>query len=759
MTMPCLKAADYTWTDGTGSGFFTDGGNWAGGVAPWSDPEASLYFQAGGTAYNDMPSLVAQRLIFGGDGSVVTSNSISGVWQVNFGDSGAPGTNTVDVELRASAFGFSASAYAGQHLRFTQEVDMWTTPYLFFNGSGLDSSVSFAGANGVLRAGVPVTAQVLGATLQFDNTSVANNSRWAAFSQLNLRTSGRVQLIGNEIEGVAQYLGSVKSYTSDILEVRNVGSTSATALEIGVMELTEGAVLLHRSTGGMNQILGSLQGPKIFYDGQGATDFLGPQMFYLSGDLEGGNAVVEYAAYDATTGVISATTDYDNVETVNDVNANVLQTTTSDFFSGTSTMHSLAYNAGSLYNGGEGVFNLQHLLMGPTAGALGVALNFGASEGSITADTWGSRVSQEAYLTGDIQGSNELTFRGTAYFHLMSESSFSGTVKFAGVRAGLEFSGQMANVAAVEIGDEGRETQLALHAGADRLADDAEILVTGDGSLTAYSEPGTGPWSETIGDITVAMQHEEVFNNKRFNLMVRNYGVDDPTSPMALTASSLTFAETAVGNRVDLIVEGTGGSLTIEGGPVVLKNANQLNVEFKTAGSRITLAGGVSIGSGEDGTVGLNAGYDLPEEYQATLEADLNLQDGTLNLLSEQGLLALEGDLTMGQMLEINLALNEANDTVALIAIDGNLTLDGTLFVVSNFGYVEGTWLLFSVTGTILDEDWSIQGLDGTYNYYTQGGNVYLTTDAVPEPSTWMLLGLGAAVVGLRVMHARRARF
>ncbi len=750
-----VRAQEFVWTNGEGDGLFSTGGNWANGAAPTS-PAPTLYFQASGTAVNDLTGLQAEALSFSGDGTVVSGQAFSSVWRVEFSDSSTPGTNTVDVGLAASGFGFSTTTFEGQHLRFTQELAMNDVTYLFFNGGSLNNSVSFAGASGALTTTSPAIAQVLGATVAFDNSEAVNTARWSAGAQLNLRTNGRVRLIGNEAADVTQELASVKAYTSDILEVQNVGTTSVATLQVGQLELTEGAVLLHRSTGGANQVLGSADGPQIIYAGQGDSDFLGPQMFYLSGDLEGGNATVEYAAYDAETGVVSATTDVDNVETVNDATANVLQTTSNTFFSGTSTMHSLAYNAGSLYDGGDGaMFNLTHLLMGPTAGTLGVALNFGDRAGSITSEVWGSRPYKDTYLSGNIQGSNELTFRGSGYFHLMGESTFSGTVKIAGAFVALEFSGQLANVAAIELGDEGRTSRLDLLAGANRLADEATILVKGDAELNAYAEPGTGAASEEIGDITVAMESTEVFNNRRFTIWVRTYGVDDPSSPMALSVGSLAFGETVSNNRVDLIVEGSNSSLSIGGPAIEVKNGNMLNVNLKSAGTRIALAGGVSIAEGEDGTVELSAGYEAEEAFQAVLEADLDLQGGTLNLMSDHGLLALDGDLTMGEMLETYLYLNAAEESAALIAIDGDLTLDGTVFVSSNLGYVEGTWLLFSVTGTILDEGWSIEGLDGSYYYYRQGGNVYLTTNAVPEPSTWMLLGLGAVVVGVRVWRRR----
>lgn len=753
-----LRAQYYDWNNTSGDGLFSTEANWGGGSAPTS-PVGGINFLASGTAENDLGALIVESLNFQTDGTVVTGNALNNVWQVNYGYS-VTGTSTIEVDLTTSTYGFSVTAYsANQHFHFTRAVNLGEVymgmGYAFFSGvSAYENSARFSGANGVFTTTVPSVADVYRTTLSFDNSEGVNESRWSADALVRMRDRGRLQLIGNASANVTQNVANVLANFSEVLEVQNRGALATATLEIGQLTMTDGAVVLHRSTGDLNQVLGSVSGPRIKYEGQGLSDFLGPQMFYLSGDLEGGTGLVQYAAYDTVVGVTAATTSEDNVETVDDATANVLQTTTSGFFSGTSTMHSLAYNAGDL--AGDGTFNLTHLLLGPSSGTLGVGLNFGDREGSITAENWNSIVAEkQTFLSANIQGTNSVTFRGSDEIHLTGYSAFSGTVRFAGTDVVMDFSGQLAEVSGIELGTEGKPSRITLRAGMDRLADDAGLLVTGESSVDVYADLSMGHAGERVGDITLRMEMDNPFDTRRFTLWVRPDFMVDPSTSMAFTAKSLTFAEEASGNRVDLIVQGEGNSITVEGAAIAVKNGNTLNVEFKTTDTRIDLEGGVTIALGEDGTVGLNASNGTGDPFAATLGADLNLQDGTLNPLSDHGLLTLEGDLTMGEGLDTYLYLNEANIGAALIAIEGDVRLDGTLYVSSNLGYGEGEWLLFTVTGSIVDAVWDVVGQDGDYYYYVDGQNVYLTTSPIPEPGAVMLLAAGVLALGARRFRRR----
>jgi fibronectin-binding autotransporter adhesin len=137
---------------------------------------------------------------------------------------------------------------------------------------------------------------------------------------------------------------------------------------------------------------------------------------------------------------------------------------------------------------------------------------------------------------------------------------------------------------------------------------------------------------------------------------------------------------------------------------------------------------------------------------------------GTLSPGSSPGTLAITGNLLLGSSTILNYELNANNQAVGggindLVAVTGNLTLDGTLNVAgipSNvFANLQKTWTLFTYTGVLTNNGLILGSLPSGPNGWiidtSNAGKVNLT--AVPEPSSALLftgLFAGAALVRRR---------
>jgi fibronectin-binding autotransporter adhesin len=139
---------------------------------------------------------------------------------------------------------------------------------------------------------------------------------------------------------------------------------------------------------------------------------------------------------------------------------------------------------------------------------------------------------------------------------------------------------------------------------------------------------------------------------------------------------------------------------------------------------------------------------------------------GILSPGTSPGTLAITGNLLLGSTTILNYELNENNQAVGggindLVAVTGNLTLDGTLNVAgipSNvFANLQKTWTLFTYTGVLTNNGLILGSLPTGPNGWiidtSNAGKVNLT--AVPEPSSALLFtGLFA---GAALMRRRRS--
>ena len=171
--------------------------------------------------------------------------------------------------------------------------------------------------------------------------------------------------------------------------------------------------------------------------------------------------------------------------------------------------------------------------------------------------------------------------------------------------------------------------------------------------------------------------------------------------------------------------------------------------------STLTSTGGVVVAAG----AGLGGSGTIVGNVDMTA-------GGTLSPGSSPGTLAITGNLLLGSNTFLNFELNENNQTVGggindLVAVTGNLTLDGTLNVAgipSNvFANLQKTWTLFTYTGVLTNNGLILGSLPTGPNGWiidtSNAGKVNLT--AVPEPSSALLFtGLFA---GAALMRRRRS--
>lgn len=756
---PAVGQNTYDWSGEGANTEFSNPDNWWGGVPPVDSEYADrLIFEVGEpTANNNLTNLGAQVIDFYEGGFTLTGNAISDINQINFVYTGT-GVNTFQMALNSAAnsrFIFNMPNFLGevQLFEFYNAVtSVGGSMVSAFGYSPYNNGLIFLGSNGTLEATDPSAVQLAQITLDLDNSEGINTQRLSTNYTVEMLNQSRLRLIGSgsATEALVQEVSAVRTIGSEILEVINNESAHGTVLQVNALELGEASLVLNHSTGEAGEVLGSVNGPQIHYAGTGSSAFLGPQQFYLSGDLESGEGTqfYEYAAYDPTRGVISASTGTNTLNVVTGSTRNILQTEDVLDFDTNREVNSLSFSGSNLV--GTGTLGLTHLLISQPATGVWIGLDFGGRAGSISVENWDNAYNQiYAIIGGTITGSNSLAFRGDGDLTVAAANSFSGTVQILGTSLTLQQDGQFAEAGAFVLGTADKPSTLALQGGGvDRIADDAPITIAGEADVNVFANDVT--YNERIGAVTVTAvgaDPDYFFASIRVN----TFGGED--APVTLTMASLAFASSSSNAVVQLNTGNTGDRIVIEGGPIVLEHGNSLSIGlayYGQEGTNITLEGGVMIAADAEGAVYLSSGT------TSTLTADLNLQGGELGMLSDHGLLTLEGDLTMGEMLTTILDLGNPNVISSLIAIEGDLTLDGTLRVSQPFGFVEGSWLLFSYTGILTDLGWNIDGTDGGYVLFIDETNKQVFLNAVPEPGTAILLGFGVLAAGARRVRSRR---
>jgi hypothetical protein len=396
---------------------------------------------------------------------------------------------------------------------------------------------------------------------------------------------------------------------------------------------------------------------------------------------------------------------------------------------------------------------VEHLLLTHDTAAVAVNLNFAASAGTITTENWFHGHYPEVDILADVAGNNSLTVRGYGELNYRAAASFSGGLVVAGGYLNLADAGSFANVDTVRLGAEGGITSSLELYGVDntgptpvtvnRLKDDAHIVATGYSELNLESDSaGATATTEKVGDIVVTGSH----SNFPLAVQVGDLDTHSAASAAGWEVASLSFDASASNSGIFLAAFGEGNIITINGGPILLENGNYLSVIQQSGGRVITHGIGIAEGS--------SASFHL----QGQIEGNLDLQGGGFSISGTES--SIVGNLTMGMGLGISLALptlsNDApfgmfavSEVPPMLFIDGDLTLGGTFYIAQTGAFETGSWLVFQYSGDFSALGWTINGLDGDYTLTVDEMSRSVYVNAVPEPSTYALLLIGAVMLAL----------
>lgn len=350
-----------------------------------------------------------------------------------------------------------------------------------------------------------------------------------------------------------------------------------------------------------------------------------------------------------------------------------------------------------------------------------VTINNNNNGGSQTMSLQLGAISGEFY----VRGGRNLNIN-VAMTEALSESGFtktgSGTMVLSqnsAISGGITIS-----AGTLKLGDGGTTGSLAASGGS---------LTVGSGATLGVNRSDTVTFSSVIGNRSVAM-----------------------------TAGTLEQSGTGT---LQINAALSVGSTSVSAGTLAVNSNLTTNVNVASGATLAVSSAGIVTGNvTADGTVG----------GSGTITGNLNmsaggiLAPGSLTGGSPTGTLSIGGDLLLGSGTILNFELNELNQTVGsgindLIAVAGNLTLDGTLNIIglpdSSFdaGGPPKTWTLFtytSLTNNGLNLGTLPSGMSGGWKLdFSTSGKVNIV--GVPEPSSVLLLG--GLLAGAAALRRRRS--
>lgn len=347
---------------------------------------------------------------------------------------------------------------------------------------------------------------------------------------------------------------------------------------------------------------------------------------------------------------------------------------------------------------------------------------------------------------------------------------------------------------------------------------DGVLNLTNNGIIRGLGAKGVDSGGLPNGSDGVAAGGGTIINNAGAEISGRQNGganvdshgilVDNGSGGSAVAAATITnsglirgyegFAIGLVGNFNDTVTNNAGG--TIQGGGTAASGAAiQTGGGDDTVTNRGTIIGGngraVDLGAGNDTlivegasavitgsidggagnntlTINPGAGNNFSFGSPALNLSTIQVTSGTFTLTSGgsiapgvngAGTTAVQGSLTLndGARFAMDLNLNTGSDK---LTVSGTLALVGggrIFFDLSDAGGLGvGTYdlvdagTLAGLTDANLAFGQVPAGFVGTLNVV--GNSIILTVNAVPEPSTWAMLGVGAVGAGLVALRRRQ---
>ena len=741
--LPALRAQEYyfNWNGGAGNGLLGDGDNWTQGTAPTVDYSTLSFATENVTVFNDLPDIFLYLNIT--NGFSVTGSGLT-VQNIRF-DSTTPGQALIGTSVVINPSGFtpyinlfgygSDPTPVAQNLIFTGGITIGSD--VDVAGSGPDvSRVTLKGGSTVNGAGDGTGLRLNGITLALNN-DVGNGSAAVADRfdgvALKVEVGGAVEMTGNSLADFTGTVEDIRVMGAGTLSVVNPGAYQ-TVFEAGV-SLADSGLLLGKVSAGS----------KLLYTGQNDAAFLGRQYFYTDG---GG---INYASYSTVSGVGSATT---SESLLSAGAADIVRQDTSVTLTGDKTVAALAFHGDTL--DGAHTLTVTDMLVTQSA-QISVDLDFGSGASSLTMENWDPNNYPLANFTGDIAGTGQWTVSGYGEANIHAATSFSGDLAVSGGYLNLLDAGSFTGVNAIYLKSEGNVPYSLIYllgidatgtpTVVDRLADDADIHVSGRGGISMDSLDSSIAVSERVG---------QTFLTGNASMNFSAYG--DAETILTVTSVDLSAASNATLGLNAGSSSGEDVAVVLEGSTLLVTNGNDVFFGLYGGNSRVRTPG-ITVQSSPDTEIQFDV-YNV-----GMVEGDFNLQDGSLYVdvhrdNDPQGVLNITGNFAMGETLQTTFASLGQPFESALVNVNGDLTLDGTLGFYLSSGYTEADrWLLFHYTGELVDNGWEFlytQDADSfSISIDEVGKNVYLV--AIPEPSTLALLGSGGLVAWLMARRRRAA--
>ena len=224
------------------------------------------------------------------------------------------------------------------------------------------------------------------------------------------------------------------------------------------------------------------------------------------------------------------------------------------------------------------------------------------------------------------------------------------------------------------------------------------------------------------------------------------------------TAGTATYSGNLTIHGAATLTAATGATATFSGNFSGEGNVTKTGTGSVVLTGNASHTGGTTVSEGTlysngylSGTVLVQTGATLGGNGTISGLATLNA-GATLTPGNSVGTLTFANGLTLNSTSTITMEINGDSDFDKVIVSGGTLALGGTLNLV--FGYTPTSavsYQLFDATGASVTGSFaSVQfsnAANGTFDSTTGS----LTLGAVPEPSTWALIGLGSAFLLWRI--------